>query len=56
MQECYHVSLPYAGTSIELQAVLYAEKGRDIGDEDSDEEEEQQEDENEVRTRRPVSW
>jgi hypothetical protein len=56
LQEYYHVSLPYAGTSIELQAVLYAEQVGEIGDEDVDEDEERQEGDNEVRTSRPVSW
>ncbi|KAM3568639.1 hypothetical protein VYU27_009241 [Nannochloropsis oceanica] len=47
LQEYYHVSLPYAGTSIELQAVLYMGQGGEIGNENEDEDEEQQEDENE---------
>jgi len=56
LQEYYHVSLPYAGTSIELQAVLYMGQGGEIGNENEDEDDEQQEDENEVRTGRPISW
>jgi hypothetical protein len=49
LQECYRVSLPYAGTSIELQAVLYAGQGGEYGDEDEEEEEQQQKGDNEVR-------
>lgn len=38
LQQCYYMSLPYAGSAIELQVVLYAGSGEDEESDEDDEE------------------